>query len=188
MEELPCCPLCHTQAAVFKVSQIYVAGITRAENRSPADRALLASIYGKEELSAAMVQQVSQQFGPPSGRRQVVRPVHPDLVVFLFSAVVVVFLLNTFLLARWVFWVILLLWLASLAGYWFTRGPVLCRFQGMETSVLGEQKSVERSIGAWMKLYYCLDDNCVFMPERMDSAPLSQLQRYIQMPAAPAEA
>jgi hypothetical protein len=182
MEEKPCCPVCKSGQDVFKVSQIYVAAITRAENRSAEDRQILVNIYGKELLSAAEIHQVAQQFGPPSGRSQVVRPVPPDLIAGMFSAVALVFLVNTFWVARPVFWAILGIWLLSLAGYWSTRKSVLNRYRGMETTALGDRKAVEISVGKWMKAYYCGADGCVFMPERSDSAPLNQLQQYLQLP------
>lgn len=182
MEEKPNCPICQSDAGVFKVSQIYVAGITRAENRSVDDRRTLVSIYGKELLSAAEIHQVTLQFGPPSGRSQVVRPVHPDLVAGMFSAVAVVFLLNTFWVASSVFWAILVIWLVSLALYWSTRKPVLNRYRGLEITARGDRKAVEISVGKWMKAYYCSEDGCVFMPGRTDAAPLNQLQQYLQLP------
>lgn len=182
MEENPHCPVCRSDQGVFKVSQVYVAGITRVENRSEDDRQTLVSIYGKELLSAAEIHQVALQFGPPSGRSQVVRPVHPDLVAGMFSAVALVFLLNTFWVARPFFWSILVIWLVSLIGYWSTRKPLLMRHRGMETTALGDRRAVEVAVGKWMKTYYCIEDGCVFMPERHDTAPLNQLQQYLQLP------
>jgi hypothetical protein len=182
MQAMPICPLCRSVHGVFKVSQVYVAGITRAEQRSEYDRQILASVYGKEQLSGAEIHQVAQQFGPPSGRSQVVRPVHPDLVAGMFSAVALVFLLNTFWVAQLAFWAILAIWLVSLAGYAATRKPVLRRYHGLETAAMGKRKGVELSVGKWMKVYYCIDDGCIFNPERSDSAPLSQLQQYLQLP------
>lgn len=179
---MPICPLCHAEKGVYKVSQVYVAGITRAENRSMDDRQILVAVYGKDLLSASEIHQAAQQFGPPSGRSQVIRPVYPDLIAGLFSVVALIFLLNTFWVARPAFWAILALWLASLAVYATTRTLVLKRYHGFVTKVLGDSKAVELSVGKWMKVYYCIADGCVFMPEREDTAPLSQLQKYLQLP------
>ncbi|HMN59408.1 MAG TPA: hypothetical protein PJ988_03550, partial [Anaerolinea sp.] len=48
---MPVCPRCASNTRTFKVSQVYIAGITSAENRSEADRGLLEVVFGKADES-----------------------------------------------------------------------------------------------------------------------------------------
>jgi|GEM_PF-1008393 len=178
----PVCPACGSEQNVVKASKVYVAGITRADQRSPEDRQLLTAVYGKEPLSAEEVHQVSQQFGPPSGRSQIARPVHPDLAAGVFSLAALGFLINTFWTARAVFWIILALWLASLAAYAAARRAIVGRYRAQERLAVEDRQAVEVSVSRWMQVYYCGDDGCVFIPEHGDSVPLRQLQQYLLRP------
>jgi hypothetical protein len=179
MPEQPACPKCHSSVPVLKVSTVYVSGITDPANRSEQDRDRLEAVFGKQVTSAADIRQTSHLFGPPSGRSQVTRPIHPDMYVFVFAAVTVVILINTFQNQRPFFWAILGIGLVFGVVYLFTRAKAVEKFRKRQEDAAAEKSAVDRAVGEWMKLYYCCDDGCVFDPARGDTALLEDMQRYI---------
>lgn len=179
MPDLSVCPICQSSEAVLKVSQLYVSGITEPANRSDQDRARLEAVFGKEVTSPAEIRQTVHLFGPPAGRNQITRPIHPDMYMFVLAAIAVVILINTFVTQRTFFWVILGMSVIFGVFYFFTRASVVGDFQKRQEVVASEKAAVNRAVGDWMRLYYCSEDGCVFDPARSDTAPLEELQRYL---------
>jgi hypothetical protein len=179
MPDLPLCPICHTSEPVLKVSQVYVSGITEPANRSDQDRARLEAVFGKEVKSPVEIRQAVHLFGPPAGRNQVTRPIHPDMYMYVFSAVTAVILINTFTAQRTFFWVILGIYAIFGVVYYFTRNSVVGGFRKRQEVDAAERDAVNRAVGDWMRLYYCTMDGCVFDPARPDTAPVEEIQRYL---------
>ena len=179
MPENPVCPICQLSEPVLKVSLVYVSGITEPANRSPQDRARLEAVFGKDVKSAAEIRQTVHLFGPPAGRTQITRPIHPDMYMVVLAAIAIVILLNTFMTQRAFFWAILGISLVFGVVYLFTRSRVLEVFSRRQEAAAAEKAAVNRAVGDWMKLYYCSQDGCVFDPRRSDTAPVEDLQGYL---------
>ena len=163
---------------------VYVAGITVPGQRTASDRATMMAVFGREPVSPGEITQISRQFGPPQGRTTVMRPVHPDLVVGLFSLMALVFLFNTFSASAVSFWTILIIWLVFLGGYVLARKRIVSRHLASLDTVRLEKDGVQNAVERWMGLYYCASDGCVFDPRRGDSVPLEGLQGYLRLPPA----
>jgi hypothetical protein len=179
MPEIPDCPVCHSPEPVVKVSQVYISGITNPADRSEQDRARLEAVFGKGNFSAAETRQITHLFGPPSGRKQGTRPIHPDMYMFVLAAVTVVFLLNTYSKQQTFFGIILFISVIFGVVYFFTRNKAVARFSKRLEEGEAEKLAVDRAVGEWMKVYYCCNDGCLFDPSREDTASLEELHRYL---------
>jgi hypothetical protein len=179
MSDLPVCPKCRSSQAVVKVSQVYVSGITEPGNRSDQDKARMQAVFGRQVATPAEIRQTVHLFGPPAGRTQITRPIHPDMYIFVLAVVAAFILINTFGNERVYFWVVLGISVLSGTVYYFTRASVVGAFRKRLEAAEAEKEAVNRAVGNWMRLYYCCDDGCVFDPARIDTAPLEELQRYL---------
>ena len=87
----PACPVCGSDGQVYKLSQVYVAGITEAADRSPADTELLDAVLGQPG-SPAELSELLRSFAPPAVPPVSIPLIHPDLIVlgaFILAAAVV---------------------------------------------------------------------------------------------------
>ena len=184
MPELPVCPLCQSAEPVVKVSQVYIAGITKPAERSEQDRLSLLAVFNKPVNSSADIREAARLFGPPAGRSQMARPVHPDLYLAVLAMAAVVFLINSFAVQRSLFWGILGVAVGFGLVYFFTRRKVVAKFRQVQAATAQENLAVDRAMGVWMKLYYCAEDGCVFDPEDGEAVQLEEMPRYLALQVA----
>jgi hypothetical protein len=156
------CPLCHSSETVFKVSQVYLAGITDPKSRTAADRMVVETVFGQPDLATRDLREGLRPFLPPSGKSQVMRPLHPDLVMGVFGLVALVMLYNIFVTEPQDCWVAALVFLAFGGAYLAARRQVMIRFEKAQLAVREEKAAVEGLVGRWLKLYLCSEDGTVF--------------------------
>jgi hypothetical protein len=165
------CPVCGLSDQVEKVSTIYMSGI--ADKRSP-------EIGQATNISRQKLRSLSRLLAPPSsGKSSPVRPVHPDIVLVVFSCVLPFFLYGIWQQQPGVL-VPALLVLAGLYGlYFFKRNAIIAKFMREQDSQRQSQVRIERGIKTWMKLYYCERDEGVFLPGQDELVPPEQVMGYL---------
>jgi hypothetical protein len=165
------CPACGLSDQVEKVSTVYMSAI--ADKRAP-------EIRQASQIPAQKLRSLSRILAPPSaGKSSATRPVHPDIVVIVFSCVLPIFLFGI-LKQQPVTLIPILFVLACLYGlYFYKRQAIIAKFERQQESRQQEQARVERGIKTWMQLYYCDRDQGVFLPGKGELVPLEQLHSYL---------
>lgn len=163
----PNCPQCKKNDRVEKVSTIYVQGI-KPEAELPGDKA-----------AQAILKTLSQRLAPPGGKgKGVTRPIHPDLMVGGFTAIIVLIIYNMaaaqpqMVLPTTVFTAL------ALAVYALGRKNLITRFEKKLADEGGSQKKTEEAVGRWMQLYYCARDDLAFNPVTKASMPPDSVRSY----------
>ena len=176
------CPLCKQADRVEKVSTIYMTGIgidrlPPTAGSQPERRASNLELKG---IPASSLKALSRKLAPPSSRARVpTRPLHPDLVVLVFSLIAPVFLYGILTSQPGV----LLPALAILAGfyglYFLKRKQLIAKFERQQTARNAADERVKRGIERWMKLYYCIRDDGVFERGSGELVPVDQMAGYL---------
>lgn len=163
----PNCPQCQKSDRVEKVSTIYVQGI-KPDAELPGDKAAQNAL-----------RTLSQRLAPPAGKGQgLTRPIHPDLMVGGFTAIVILIIYN--MAASQLQMVLPAAVLAALALviYALTRKKIIARFEKKQNNEGGSQKRAEAAVGRWMQLYYCGRDDLAFNPLTKASMPPEAVRSY----------
>ena len=175
---MPVCPRCASNTRTFKVSQVYIAGITSAENRSEADRGLLEVVFGKADESGGWNDRLTA-FAPPVVKPTTAPSIHPDFAVFLAAMCGLAFISLRFLDdTRLALYGYILLGIAILA-YILGRRKILERFRVPTREAKEEARRVAGHVLRWSRLFYCDRDGCVFDPARGDWSTLEDLPTYL---------
>jgi hypothetical protein len=180
------CPTCRLSDRVEKASTIYLEGMrTRqpAASRQMEGNSEPSAIHNLTDLSPKDLSVLSGKLTPPSsGKSGPTRPVHPDIIVIVFSCVIPIFLMGILNQQRGLFLPVLVI-VACLYGlYIFKRKTIISRFKLTLDAKRAEQKRVEQAIKTWMKLYYCARDEGVFLPGNSDLIPIDQMPSYLLGP------
>lgn len=181
----PFCPHCGSAVHVYKVSQVYITGITEPGSRTAGDHALLADVFGEVDLPSegksweSRVRTAIRPFAPPSGRTGQLRPLHPDWVVGGFSLAAVIFLINIYISQRFWFGWAMVICAVTGVGYGLARRGLLRQFQAAQQAAWVQKEKDEQVIGRWMQLYYCAEDGCVFYPKAEKALPLEQMEQLL---------
>ncbi len=183
-QETVVCPACGQSDRVFKVSRIYIDALA-AFNKSP-DDSVLPDLTGQAMedpginlLKIQAVRAFVNNFSPPSGGKQQMRQVHPDLVVGIFSLVAIFFLIQIYNTQRAAFPIILVVLIVFYLGYILLHQRILARFNQQSESARAEKRQLEIAIERWMKLYFCARDEVVFDPAQNRMIPLDQMDQYL---------
>ena len=165
------CPVCGLSDQVEKVSTIYMSGI--ADKRSP-------EIKQATKIPPQKLRLLSRQMAPPSSGKSIpTRPIHPDMVLVVFSCVLPFFLLGI-LKQQSIMLIPVLLVLASLYTlYFFKRKAIIAKFERGQNNQRQSQARIERGIQTWMKLYYCDRDEGIFLPGKDELVPPEQMISYL---------
>ena len=177
------CPVCGQSDQVEKVSTVYMEGIgagrlplkTGAQvDQMPSPGQRLTKIPARD------LYVLSRKFAPPSeGKSALVRPIHPDLVIGIFTLVVPIFLIGILAQQRGLLLPVLLILACFYALYFYKRKTVIARYDQEKTSKDAAQTRVECAIKSWMKLYYCARDGGIFLPGRGELVPVDQMAAYL---------
>jgi hypothetical protein len=116
---------------------------------------------------------------PPSGNRQVTRPIHPDLLVVVFSGVLPVFLLGIARSQAGLLLPVLLVLAICYGLYFWRRKMLIARFERQKQDQEEAKRRVERAIGRWMRTYYCARDGVVFSAGMSAWAPVEQMDELL---------
>lgn len=184
-KERPACPACGQDDRVFKVSTIYLDAL--AAFSSPARNTVLPELNdgealhgpGINPLKIQAVRRLANSFAPPSGRKEVVRLLHPDLILTVSALVAVFFLIQIYNTQRAAFPIAVALLALFSLGYLLARRSILTRFNHKKAEEQQEKRRFERAVARWMRLYYCDRDEEVFDPAGATRVPLAQMEAYL---------
>lgn len=186
------CPICDQTDLVFKARQLYIESLDKIKAWDTAetpelDRFLKES--GNEGKTKAetrkIVMDLLKQFEPPSGKPQTLRSISPDMVMVVFMAVAIFFLYQIYVTQTSVFWYMLAIFVALYASYIIFHKPIIARFKNQKSMDTGSAEVIQKAIGKWMKVSYCLRDNVVFGVNKDQAAPLEELTRMVIMASLP---
>ena len=176
------CPLCHASRHIYKVSQIYLESIKVFDKNEPHpvfDE--MFAMNGKDiaPLPSRFSHEFTHLFAPPSGRAELLRPIHPDLIVFVFTVIMFFFLYNIYAAQPGVVYPFLIILGAAFLGYFAFRKKLVSRYEADLAGSKTEYVSVEQAVARWMKLYYCATEGIVFDPETQSSVPLDEMKKFL---------
>ena len=103
------------------------------------------------------------------------RPIHPDLMVVVFSLVVPIFLYGIFDSQRQMGLPVIGVLVAIYALYFWKRKDLAARFEREKTNQQSADDRIKRGIERWMRLYYCAHDDEVFLPGALEATPTDQM-------------
>jgi hypothetical protein len=181
MLSIPRCPACGQMDQVAKVSTLYLEGIRRtrlrkqAGNKFGAGNALqLPAMY--HALDTAALAQLSRRLKPPeSGKTQLVRPVHPDLVVLVFSLSAPLFLKEIYTSQTSVFLPVLVILAVLYGSYFWKRKQFTAVFAEQQQARKMNEERIQSAIQSWMLLWYCPCEDIVFNPSDSSMIPVDQM-------------
>jgi hypothetical protein len=181
------CPGCSQADQVEKVSTIYMRGLelkwhsqrSRFQDK-PETSPRLAGLLA--ELSPTELQALSRRLAPPSsGKRAPTRPLHPDLVVLVFSLVAPFFLYGIYTSQAGVLPLVLLILAAFYSFYFWKRKTIVAKYQAQQAAQRAAEERIQAGIGRWMRLHYCAREDCVFEPGGATPVPADQMAGYLSM-------
>lgn len=175
------CPDCGKSEHVAKVSAVYISGVElklrRAKKLSEQDVEALedAPTFAKEASKEELIQLSTRLSPPSSGKRSTFRPIHPDWAVAALSMLAPIFIINMIASQSNVILPALIV-LAGFYGFYFwKRAGLIENYQTMLQSQKTEEQRVRGAIERWLMLYYCFNDDCVFMPSDQAGTPADQI-------------
>lgn len=179
------CPECGQSDLVDKVSKIYMTAIERKyAARNKGKQQLTDSENGRLKIDSMMNSQelsgLTKKLSPPtSGKKSTFRPIHPDLVVLVFSLISPIFLyriaINQQVMLPWI-----LLLMAVFYGFYFWKRKYLtARFDAQLQAQKAAEERVQNGIKRWMQLYYCARDEIVFNPLDSQSVQVDLINGYL---------
>lgn len=178
------CPICAASDKTFKVSTIYIEALEGFKKGS--ELKILAQIVDDQNLLSATgilktqtLRSVVSSFGPPSGGKQIIRPVSPNLVMMAFSLIAIFFLIQIYTTQREMFIPILILVAIVYLGYAIFYKQIYAKYTRQIQSNINIKTSYEAAIGKWMRLYYCARDDGVFDPVENQMVPLQSMETYL---------
>ena len=167
---------------VEKVSSIYINGIgfkrAKDETGTPVADGLTAPV--SSSLTPNQLRTLSDRFKPPSSPKQALsRPVHPDMVVLIFSLVIPVFLYGIFTSQQVLFLPTILFLGIVYALYAWKRKQIIAKFQRNIAEREAAENKTKQGIERWMRLYYCARDDGVFDLSMHELIPADFLPGYL---------
>ncbi len=183
-QERVVCPVCGQDDRVFKVSRIYIDALA-AFGKSYEDF-VMPELTGKSVedpginlLKVQAVRAFVKNFSPPSGNKQNMRQVHPDLIVAIFSLIAIFFMVQIYRTQPSTFALALAILAVFYVGYFMLHKRIVGRFERQKTEERVDQQRLERGVALWMKLYFCARDEGVFDPAQNRLIPLDQMDLYL---------
>jgi hypothetical protein len=179
--ESPICPECHRKDKVFKISQIYMESLTVFNKKDP--HPVLTAMFINQDENVALPSPYSHEFtrvfAPPSGKTEIVRALHPDLIIGVFSAAILFLLYMAYNQNQAVILPSLFVLVPAYVLYFVFRKAAIQKYNDTMAEDKGEVRSVEQAIGEWMKLYYCARDGVVIEPESGKNMRLDEMKRFL---------
>jgi hypothetical protein len=153
---------------VQKVSTLYVEGLRDAK-REPG-----------RAIPSSEQQRLSKRLAPPSsGKREVIRVIHPDWMAGALLLILPVFIGGIYTQQRPLFWPTLGFLAVVAALYAWQRKRLIQRFENGRRIQKEEFTRIEKAVQRWMRLYYCPTCDVVFDPARRQTIPADQLHYHL---------
>jgi len=177
------CPVCGQSDQVEKVSTIYLEGIRVNRLRFSKNSEGVSLPPSRQRLLKIPVQDLyslSRKLAPPSSRKTMpTRPLHPDMVVIVFSGIVPIFLFGILNQQRSLFIPALIILVCFYGLYFYKREAVIAKYEHEKATKQEAQTRIERGIESWMRLYYCARDEGVFLPDERELIPVDRMIGYL---------
>lgn len=177
------CPQCGRSEEIEKVSTLYLAGIQvkRSSTSDQPGEDLASQVLARlPNLTPQDLQALSRALAPPSSAKAALtRLVHPDLVVLVFSLVIPIFLVGILNQQRVALIPVLVVLALAYGLYFYKRKDILAKFAQTQSEQKAKQTRIERGVKTWMKLYYCTQDEGVFLPGKKELVPIEELTNYL---------
>jgi hypothetical protein len=181
-DKKPACPHCGQSDQVIKVNQIYIESIS---NQAVTDATTLPRVLNWPSSKPASSprslgeRQFLNLFYPPSSKPTLIRSVHPDGVVVIFSLFALFLFYQIYTTQPEFIFLALGAFLAFLVFYLVSRKRIVARYQKTINEEAGQQKNIEAAVGKWMRMYYCIRDASAFDPTRKQMIPIEELKNYL---------
>ena len=182
------CPTCGQTDQVEKVSTLYLVGIglNQASKSSEAPPDLPPTSAWVSALPKEELHMLARRLKPPSsGKQAFTRPLHPDMVVIVFSLILPVFLYGILTSQRPVALPVLVIVAGAYAAYLWKRRAIVDRFEQNQAKRLSADARARRGVERWMRLYYCNRDDGVFDAHGSELVPADQMPGYLFNPEKP---
>ncbi len=176
------CPSCGRADLVEKVSTIYIAGLEAKRKSTSTEVRSLGSSQSLSSIPAADLTTLAHRLAPPSGEKQVTRPVHPDIVVATFSLMALVFLRGIYSSQPSMMMPTLVFLAVAYVAYFWQRKALTAKFENQHAARQVKDESVRRGIERWMRLYYCARDDGLFEPGDNHLTPADQIAGLLFKP------
>ena len=179
------CPACEQADQVEKVSTLYLLGIglDRSSKSGELPPELPQPSPWVSALPPAELHILARRLKPPSsGKQSFSRPLHPDMVIIVFSLILPVFLYGILTSQRTVLLPVLLVLAGAYAVYFWKRKSIIDRFQKDQASRISADERARRGVERWMRLYYCNRDDGVFEAHGSQLVPADQMPGYLFNP------
>ena len=179
--ETPICPECQKNDRIYKVSQIYMESLTVFNKKE--DHPILSALFKDKddnvELPSPYSHDFMRMFAPPSGKNEMIRALHPDLIVGFFTAAILFLLYSAYDQQRSIILPSMIVLVPAYVLYFIFRKGAIKKYKDNVADSKGEVVSVEQAIAIWMKLYFCARDGVVIEPETGKILPLDEMKRYL---------
>lgn len=157
------------------MSSLYLVG--------PAARQLSQSEAGEARqvvLDRREIAALRRQLAPPSsGKSEITRLVHPDLVVLVFTGILPVFLLGIARSQAGLLLPVILVLAVFYLLYFWRRKALISHFERQKQAQQAGKRRIERAIGRWMRSYYCTQDGVVFEAGLPAWAPVERMDELL---------
>ena len=129
------------------------------------------------------LQALARRLKPPSsGKQAFSRPLHPDMVVVVFSLVLPIFLYGMWTSQRAVLPVALVILAVAYAPIFGSAKRSSPASSTIKPSRHSADERARRGVERWMKLYYCNRDDAVFPAQGDELIPTDQMPGYLFHP------
>jgi hypothetical protein len=180
------CPVCGSEEKTFKVSEIYIQSLVRLKHGDEAEAPIIDALQQeipaerRDKLKGSRYyRQLMESFAPPQGESTASRAINPDWVAVGMFLLSLFFLYQIFATQYGAFWYMVAMVVVAFGAYLFFRTRLLARYQAQRDQESGQRGLVEKSVGQWMKLYYCATDNVVFGLKKDENVPIDQMRPYL---------
>lgn len=147
------CPLCKKSTTVHKVSTIYLEGAEKHAN--------------------------VRAFAPPSGERQLLRSINPDMTIIIFGAISIFLMIQIAQTQKAALLPAIVIMMVAALLYMVFRKKIIGKYHQQVLLTQQTNERVQRAVGAWMKMYYCDEDKIVFKIGEKQAVPLEEMQSYL---------
>ena len=122
----------------------------------------------------------SRKLAPPSSGKQVLmRTIHPDMIVLVFSLIVPFFLSTIYRSQTGSLIPIVVILFGFYALYFWQRKKLVRRYESQQSQRQAEEQRIRCAVARWMKLYYCARDEIIFEPGDDRFAPVDQMMGFL---------
>lgn len=180
------CPKCNQADLVDKVSKIYMTAMERKygararikllpEDGGDSSRLIIESQIGVQRLYLL----AKKLIPPSSGKKTIIRLIHPDMVVIVFSLIAPFFIYQIATSQLNILPLTVLVLVGFYIFFFLQRKRLIAKFEAQKLAQKTAEERIQRGIKRWMQLYYCARDDIVFNPLDSEFVPIDLVNGYL---------